>query len=158
MGMPPGGFPSTHLGDVMSTSFAALAGMGLVGLLVGMVVYILVGALILSVAFRLVIGFMPSYMRAIGAVVLTWIGAIVVSLILRLILPMGAGSFLSLAALFLIGAAVVNYLLLAADGRQIGFGKACVVQLIYMVIGIMLALIIGVIFAMVFGAAMFGLH
>lgn len=132
--------------------------MGLIGLLVGVVVYILLGALILSVAFRLVVGFMPSYLRAIGAVVLTWIGALVVSLVSRLILPVSAGSFLSFAALFLIGAAVVNYLLLAADGRQIGFGKACVVQLIYIVIAIVLVLIIAVIFAMVFGAAVFGLH
>jgi uncharacterized RDD family membrane protein YckC len=59
---------------------------------------------------------------------------------------------------FLVGAAVVNYLLPAADGSQIGFGKACLVELIYMVIGIVVALIIGFIFAMVFGAAMLGVH
>ncbi|MEO8811100.1 MAG: hypothetical protein ABI386_12730 [Rhodanobacter sp.] len=141
-----------------TSSFAALAGMGMFAILIMIVVYILLGALILSVAFRLVVGFMPSYTRALGAVVLTWIGAVVVTLILRLVLPAGAGSLLTFAALFLIGAAVVNYLLVAVDGRQIGFGKACVVQLVYMVIGFVLALILGAIFAMVFGAAMLGSH
>ena len=137
-----------------TSSLAALAGMGLFALLVMLVVYILVGALILSVSFRLVVGFMPSYLRALAVVVLAWIAAFVVSLILRMILPAGAGGFLSLAALFLVGAAVVNYLLLAADGSQIGYGKACVVQLVYMVIGFVLALLIGFIVMSMFGAAL----
>ncbi|TPG11656.1 hypothetical protein EAH75_11640 [Rhodanobacter glycinis] len=40
----------------------------------------------------------------------------------------------------------------------IGFGKACLVQLVYMVIFFVLVLIIGVILAMVFGIAMLGMH
>ncbi|MEO6800382.1 MAG: hypothetical protein ABI178_10640 [Rhodanobacter sp.] len=140
-----------------TSSFAALAGMGLFAMLVMVVVGILVGALVLSVAFRLVVGFMPSYMRALGAVVLTFIAVVVVSLILAMVLHGGA-RLLPMIVNFLVGAAVVNYMLLAADGSKIGFGKACVVELIYMVIGFALALIIGFIFAMVFGAAMFGLH
>jgi hypothetical protein len=137
-----------------TSSLAALAGMGLFALLVMLVVYILVGALILSVSFRLVVGFMPSYLRALAVVVLAWIATFVVSLILRMILPAAAGGFLSLAALFLVGAAVVNYLLPAADGSQIGYGKACVVQLVYMVIGFVLALLIGFIVMSMFGAAL----
>lgn len=42
----------------MSSSFAALAGMGLFAMLMMVVVGILVGALILSLAFRLVVGIM----------------------------------------------------------------------------------------------------
>ena len=137
-----------------TSSLAALAGMGLFALLVMLVVYILVGALILSVSFRLVVGFMPSYLRALAVVVLAWIATFVVSLILRMILPAAAGGFLSLAALFLVGAAVANYLLPAADGSQIGYGKACVVQLVYMVIGFVLALLIGFIVMSMFGAAL----
>ena len=129
--------------------------MGLFAILVMIVVGILLGALILSVSFRLVVGFMPSYLRALGAVVLTYIAVFVVTLILGLVIHSGV---LSLIVTFLVGAAVVNYLLLAADGSQIGFGKACVVELVNMVIGIVLALIIGFIFAMIFGAAMFGMH
>jgi|SRR6185312_3090177 len=138
-----------------TSSLAALAGMGLFAILVMIVVGILLGALILSVSFRLVVGFMPSYLRALGAVVLTYIAVFVVTLILGLVIHSGV---LSLIVTFLVGAAVVNYLLLAADGSQIGFGKACVVELVNMVIGIVLALIIGFIFAMIFGAAMFGMH
>lgn len=141
-----------------TSSFAALAGMGLFAMLVMIVVGILVGALILSVAFRLVVGIMPSYLRALGAVVLTFVAVFVVSMILGMVLRGAGGGLLSMVVNFLVGAAVVNYLLLAADGSKIGYGKACVVELIYMVIGIVLALIIGFIFAMVFGAALFGMH
>ncbi|MGH8157098.1 MAG: hypothetical protein ACREPQ_03185 [Rhodanobacter sp.] len=142
-----------------TSSFAALAGMGMMALLVMLVGGILLGALVLSVAFRLVVGYMPSYLRALGAVVLTAIAVVVASVVLGMLMHGGAGSgFLSVAVQFLVGAAVINYLLLAQNGSQIGFGKACVVELVYMVIGFVLALIIGLIIAMVFGAAMFGMH
>lgn len=139
----------------MGTSFAALAGMGMFAILVMIVVGILLGALILSVSFRLVVGVMPPYLRALGAMVLTYIAVFVVSLILGMVIH---SSVLTLLVNFLVGAAVVNYLLLAADGRPIGYGKACVVELINMVIGIVLALIILAVFAMAFGTAMLGLH
>ena len=138
-----------------TSSFAALAGMGMFAILIMIVVGIALGALVLAVSFRLVVGFMPSYLRALGAVVLTYIGVFVAVLILGMALH---SSVLSMILNFLIGAAVVNYLLPAADGSQIGFGKACLVELVNMVIGIVLALILGFIFAMVFGAALFGLH
>lgn len=141
-----------------TSSLAALAGMGLVAMLVMIVVGILVGALILSVAFRLVVGIMPSYLRAVGAVILTFIAVVVVSLILGMVMRGAGGGLVSMVVNFLVGAAVVNYLLLAANGSKIGFGKACLVELIYMVIGIVIALVLGFVFAMVFGAAMFGMH
>ena len=94
-----------------TSSFAALAGMGMMALLIMIVGGILLGALVLCLAFRFIVGYMPSYLRA-----------------------------------------------LSQDGSQIGFGKACLVQLIYMVIGFVLALIIGLILAAVFGMAMFGMH
>ena len=142
----------------MSSSFAALAGMGLFAILVMIVGGILIAALILSVSFRLVVGIMPSYLRALGAVLLTSVGVFVVSLVLGMVLRGASGGLLSVVVNFLVGAAVVNYLLLSADGSQIGYGKACMVQLIYSVIGIVLALLIAFILAMVFGAAMFGMH
>lgn len=141
-----------------TSSFAALTGMGLFAMLVMCMVGILLAALVLSVAFRLALGYMPSYLRALGAVLLTAVTVVVVSIILRMILPGGLSGLLSLVAQFLVGAAVVNYLLLARDGSQIGYGKACMVQLLYLVIGIVLALIIGFIFSLVFGAAMLGMH
>ena len=141
-----------------TSSFAVLAGMGMLAMLVMIVGGILLGALILCVSFRVVVGYMPSYLRSIGAVLLTFVAVLVVSVILRMILPQGLGHLLLLAADFLVGAAVINYLLCAQNGDQIGYGKACLVQLIYMVIGFVLALVIGLIMALVFGAAMFGMH
>lgn len=90
--------------------------------------------------------------------VLTLVAVFVVSLVLGMLMHAGGARLLPMIVNFLVGAAAVNYLLLAADGSQIGFGKACVVELVYMAIGFVLALIIGFIVAMVFGAAMFGMH
>ncbi len=141
-----------------TSSFAALAGMGMVAMLVMFVGGILVAALVLSVAFRLVVGYMPSYLRSLGAVVLTAIVAVVAAVVLGMVMHGAASGLLSVIVQFLVGAAVINYLLLAQNGSQIGYGKACVVELVYMVIGFVLALVIGLLLAMVFGAAMFGMH
>ncbi|WP_426690274.1 hypothetical protein [Rhodanobacter ginsengiterrae] len=137
-----------------TSSLAALAGMGLFAMLVMIVVGILVAALVLSVAFRLVVGYMPSYLRALGAVVLTWIAGVVAMIIIGMVSSGGAGGVLSLIVQFLVGAFVVNYLLLSQDGSQIGFGKACVVQVIYLVIFIILAMIFAAAMAMFFGGMM----
>jgi hypothetical protein len=134
-----------------TSTLAALAGMGLFALVMMAVVGILLAALVLSVAFRLVVGYMPSYLRALGAVVLTWIAGAVAMVIVGMISHGSAGGLLSLAVQFLVGAAVVNYLLLAQNGSQIGYGKACVVQLIYLVIFIVLAVIFAALAAVFFG-------
>ncbi len=141
-----------------TSSFAALAGMGMAAMLVMFVGGILIAALVLSVAFRLVVGCMPSYLRSLGAVVLTAIAVVVASVVLGMVLHGTASGLLSAVVQFLVGAAVINYLLLAQNGSQIGYGKACVVELVYMVIGFVLALVIGLLLAMVFGAALFGMH
>ncbi|MGY3039869.1 putative membrane protein [Rhodanobacter sp. TND4EL1] len=137
-----------------TSSLAALAGMGLFAMLVTMVVGILLAALVLSFAFRFVVGYMPSYPRALGAVVLTWIAGVVAMIIIGMVSSGGAGGFLSLIVQFLVGAFVVNYMLLSDNGSQIGFGKACVVQVIYLVIFIVLAVIIGLMMAAFFGGMM----
>jgi len=141
-----------------TSSFAALAGMGMLAMLVMIVGGILIGALILCLSFRVVVGYMPSYLRSIGAIVLTFVAVIVVSAVLGMVLPHGVGGLLSVVADFFIGAAVVNYLLLTQNGSRIGYGKACLVQLVYMVIGFVFGLVIALIMALVFGAAMFGMH
>ncbi|EIM03701.1 hypothetical protein LRK24_03990 [Rhodanobacter denitrificans] len=134
-----------------TSTLAALAGMGLFAIVVMTVVGILLAALVLSVAFRLVVGYMPSYLRALGAVVLTWIAAAVAMVLVGMVTHGSAGGLLSLLVQFLVGAAVVNYLLLAQNGSQIGYGKACVVQLIYLVIFIVLAVIFAALAAVFFG-------
>lgn len=134
-----------------TSTLAALAGMGLFAIVVMIVVGIALAALVLSVAFRLAVGYMPSYLRALGAVVLTWIAAAVAMVLVGMVTHGGAGGLLSLVVQFLVGAAVVNYLLLSQNGSRIGYGKACVVQLIYSVIGIVLGVIVFAIMAVFFG-------
>jgi hypothetical protein len=149
-----------------TSSLAALAGMGMIGILVMILVVILFGALILCVSFRFVVGYMPSYVRSIGAVLLAWIAAMAVLLVLHLIMPgdhmvlpgMG-GHLLGLAAEFLISAAVINHLLLTQDGSKIGYGKACLVQLLYTVMFIVLGMLLAAIMAVIFGTSILaGLH
>jgi hypothetical protein len=135
-----------------TSTLAALAGMGLFAILVMIVVGVLLAALVLSVAFRLVVGYMPSYLRALGAVVLTWIAAAVAMVVVGMVSHGSAGGLLSLVVQFLVGAAVVNYLLLSQNGSQIGFGKACLVQVIYLVIFLVLAMIFAALMAVFFGS------
>ncbi|MEP6898383.1 MAG: hypothetical protein ABI870_07615 [Rhodanobacter sp.] len=141
-----------------TSTFAALAGMGMFAMLMIFVVGILIGALVLCVAFRLVVGYMPSYLRSLGAVVLTAVAVIIVSVVLRMIMPSGLSGLLSLVVQVLVGAAVVNYMLLGKDGMQIGFGKACLVQLVYIVIGFVIALILGFLLAGVIGGMIAASH
>lgn len=149
---------SFHFGGSMGNSFAQLAGLGLLGILVAIVVGIAVGALVLSVAFRLVVGYMPPYLRALAAVVLTWVVTMVLALVLGLILGTSLRGVFGTVVLFLAGAWVINYMLRTPTGLAIGYGKACLVQLVYMVIGFVLALVFGLIMTLAFGGMLLGLH
>jgi len=132
------------------SALAALAGMGLLAILVMAVAGILVAALVLSFAYRIVVGNMPSYPRALGTVVVAWLASVVAAVILRLVMSGGLGSLLVIAAQFLIGAAIVNLLLPSSEG-QIGFGKSCLVQLVYLVIFVAIAVVVGLLVALLFG-------
>ena len=66
--------------------------------------------MLLSAAFRLVVGYMPSYPRALAAVVLTAVASAIVVAILRGVLGSG-GRLLGIVVQFLAGAAMVNWLL-----------------------------------------------
>lgn len=142
----------------MSPSFTELTGVGLAGVLWLLVLGVVVSALILSVSFRLVVGYMPNILRALGAVVSAFIAVVVALVILGMVMPGTGGRLLTLVVNFLVGAAAVNSQLPMRDGDQIGYGKACAVELIYMAISLLLALLIGLIFAMMFGLAVFGIH
>ena len=141
-----------------TSSLVALAGMGLVAMLVAFVVGILVAGLALCVAFRLIVGYMPAYLRSLGVVLLTAAAVVVASIVLGMLMQGGANGWLGLVVEFLVGAAVVNYLLLSQDGSRIGYGKACLVQLVYMVIGFILVVIVSAILAVIFGTAILGMH
>ena len=129
--------------------FGALAGFGLMAGLLVVVVGVLVSGLVLSLAYRMVAGYMPSYGRALATVVVSWLA----SLVVRAILHGGVGHLLAFVAQFLVGAAIINLLLLARDGSQIGYGKSCLVQLVYMVIFFVLAFVL----VLLFGGMMLGM-
>jgi hypothetical protein len=145
----------------MGTSgFAALAGVGRLAALLFIVTGIVIAALLLSLAFRMLVGRMPSFLRALAVVALSFVATLVLTFVLKLVLPEGLLSgLLLLATQFLVGAAVINLLLPASDGNPIGYGKACLVQLVYMVLGIVLGLVIGLIVVALFGSSLLaGLH
>lgn len=141
----------------MGSVFGALAGMSLLALLVMVVVGIAVAALMLTVSFRLVVGHMPSFLRAVGAVLLTAVATVVVMGILGAI-SHGAGRLLGVVVQFLVGAAMVNLLLLGDTGQRIGFGKACLVQLVYTVMEIVVGVVLAILAVVVFGAALASMH
>jgi hypothetical protein len=158
MGMQRTAFIQREENRMGSSSFAALAGLGMAGLLIMLLVGVAVAALLLCVAFRLVLGYMPSFVRALGAVVVTAVADFVALTLAGVFLGGHGGGLLALAVEFVVGVWVVNHLLLSLDGSAIGYGKAGLVQLVYMVIGIVIGLLLFALLAMVFGAALFGVH
>lgn len=95
---------------------AALAGMSVFGLWVAAVAGVLLGALLLSVAFRVVVGHLPSYLRAVGTVILTLVATSLALLVLGLVLPGGVGRLFGAAVMFLVGVAVINRVLYMKPG------------------------------------------
>lgn len=141
----------------MGNPFAMLAGVGVIGALALVVIGIALSALVLSVAFRLVVGYMPAYSRAVVAVVAIWLATLVAELVLAIVIRGPTGGVLTALVMFLVGAWVVNRLLRTDTGLAIGFGRACLVQLAYMVIAFLLALLLGFVLMLVFGAAFMGM-
>jgi hypothetical protein len=99
-------------------------------------------------------GYTPKFSSAAITTIVQFIAAGVVSWLLAMVLGSGGlSSLVSLVVIFLLYAAITNALLKRPDGGQMGFGRACLVTLIQIIIEI----ILGVILAFVFGAAIFGM-
>jgi hypothetical protein len=127
---------------------------GILYLIIFLVVGIAVGAGILMLAARVGAGFTPKFPISVGTVIVQFIAAFIVSWLVRMALGMGGlASLVTLVVVFLAYAAISNALLKRPDGSQMGFGKACLVTLVQIIIQI----ILGVILAFVFGAAIFGM-
>lgn len=108
--------------------------LGLMGALVMFVVMVLVSALLLCLIFRIVVGYMPSYPHSISVILLSVVAAAAVSIVAGMVLPRGPGQWIGWGAALLVGAAWVDYQLLAQDGRRIGYQKAFLVQLAFLAI------------------------
>lgn len=115
---------------------------------------IAIGAGILMLATRICAGFTPKLPISAATVVVEFIAAAIVSWILHMVLGMDAlSSLITLVIVFLVYAAIANAMLKRPDGGQMGFGKACLVTLVQLIIEIVL----GVILFFVFGAAIIGM-
>jgi len=126
---------------------------GLIYGLIALIVGIAIGAGILMLSTRIVAGFTPKFPISAVTVIVEFIAAAIVSWILHLILGASSiGSIIALIVIFLVYAAIINALIKKPDGAQMGFGKACLVTLVEIVIEI----ILGIILFFVFGAALFG--
>jgi hypothetical protein len=141
-----------------TSALVALAGMGVVAMLVMFVVGVLMATLVLCVAFRLVLGYMPSYWQAWGVVLLTATAVAVAMVVLGIVMPGGASGLLAVAVAYLVGTALVNRLLLSRYGRPLGYGKAALVQLAYLAIALVLGLFVKAALAVVSGNALLGMH
>lgn len=121
---------------------------------IALAIGIAVGAGILMLAARVGAGFTPKFPISAATVVVEFIAAAIVSWILHMVLGMGAlSSLISLVVVFLVYAAIANAMLKRPDGGQMGFGKACLVTLVQIIIEIVL----GVILVFAFGATMFSM-
>jgi hypothetical protein len=123
----------------MNTSwFEKLTVMGMPALVVLLVVSLLISGLVLSVMFRMFLGYMPSYVRSISVVLLTAVTAAAVHVVANMVVPGHLVVWLALLAAWLLGAGWLNSRLLTRTGSAIGYGKACLIQLAYLMISLLL--------------------
>ena len=119
----------------MNTSWLdKLSVMGMPALAMIFVVSLLISALVLSVVFRIFLGHWPSYLRSISVVLLTAATAAAVQIIGNMLWSGHLAGWLALLAAWLVGASWINSRLLTSTGLQVGYGKASLIQLIYLVI------------------------
>lgn len=108
------------------------ADLGMPGSLIALVAVVLVAALLLCLVFFVLIGYMPSYVRAIGVALLSAVTAAATAIVVGMVLPQAPAGWLAWGAALLVGSGWVDYQLLARDGRRIGYRKAFLVQLIFL--------------------------
>lgn len=157
---------------------AAFGGMILVVLAVMMLGGLLIGGLVLKFTVRLLQGFSPSYGKSVLVVFLAMVVGFVVNLVLSMV--MGAGSAaamsggdeaamagmmaaqlgvmaVSLVASLFITAFFVNLLIKQPDGQAIGFGRSCLVSLLYLVVMVVLVIVVSLVLGLVIGLGAAGL-
>ncbi|MGA9334866.1 MAG: hypothetical protein WBV39_11370 [Rudaea sp.] len=122
--------------------------------LVSLLVGISIAAGIIMLATRIAAGFTPKFLLAAATVVVAWIATFIASWLMHMIVGAGAlSSLIALVVLLLVSAAIINAMLKRPDGGQMGFGKAFLAALLYVIIFIVL----GVILFFIFGAGMMGM-
>ncbi|HQZ32507.1 MAG TPA: hypothetical protein PLG89_11670 [Arenimonas sp.] len=158
---------------------AAFGGMILVAMLVMGVAGLLIGGLVLKFTVRLLQGFSPGYGKSVLVVFLAMVAGFVVNIVLTMVMGVGsnaaamaggdeaamAGAMMaslglmgiSLLASLFITALFVNLLIKQPDGQAIGYGRSCLVSLLYLVVMVVLAIIASVVLGLVIGLGAAGL-
>ena len=121
---------------------------------IALVIGIAIGAAIIMLATKMVGGFSPSFLSCVLAAIAATIAGGAVSYVLQMVLGAGGlSALLSLIIVFLVYAAIINFLVKRPDGGQMGFGRAALVTLVVIIIEIVLCVIL----FFVFGAALFAM-
>jgi hypothetical protein len=145
---------------------AALGGMILVVMAVAFVVALLIAGLVLKFSVRLLQGFSPGYGKSLLVVFLAGVVGSVINIVLTMVMGPGLGDpsamangeaamagammaslgvmAISLLASLFITAFFINLLVKAPDGRAIGYGRSCLVSLLYLVVMVVLGIVIGI--------------
>ncbi|HET9835700.1 MAG TPA: hypothetical protein VFP88_05080 [Rhodanobacteraceae bacterium] len=137
-------------------------------MLIAIVVALVIAALILMLATRVVEKFTPSVGKALVTQIVIGIAGVIVSIVLRLVLHGLSGTFVAAIVNFFVGAWIIQQLITGpggavADGGamamtaggKMSYGHACLIALIEYIIYIVIGVIVGIVFG---GAMMAALH
>ncbi|MBW8369184.1 MAG: hypothetical protein K0M70_15170 [Arenimonas sp.] len=157
---------------------AAFGGMILVVLAVMVVLGLLLGGLVLKVTVRLLQGFSPSFGKSVLVVFLAGVAGFVVNIVLSMVMGVGsnmamagadeaamAGAMMaslgamaiSLLASLFITALFVNLMIQQPTGQPIGYGRSCLISLLYLVVMVVIGIVASIVLALVVGIGAAGL-
>jgi hypothetical protein len=157
---------------------AAFGGMILGVFALMMVAGLLVGGLVLKFTVRLLQGFSPGYGKSVLVVFLAGVVGFIINIVLSMVMGVGSNAALmggdeaamagammasmGLMAISLVGslfitAFFVNLLIKQPDGQAIGYGRSCLVSLLYLVVIVVLGIIAAVVMGIVIGVGAAGL-
>ena len=159
---------------------AAFGGMILGVLAVAMLGSLLIGGLVLKFTVRLLQGFSPGYGKSVLVVFLAGVAGFIVNIVLSMAMGVGSNAAMmggdeaamasamaaslgamaiSLVLSLFITAFFVNLMIKQPDGQAIGFGRSCLVALLYLVVMVVLGIVVSLVLGVVLGlgaAAMAG--
>lgn len=156
---------------------AALGGMILVIFAVMCVGGLLIGGLVLKFTVRLLQGFSPGYGKSVLVVFLAMLVGFIVNIVLSMVMGVGNAAMMggdeaamasamaaslgamaiSLLASLFITAFFVNLMIKQPDGQAIGFGRSCLVSLLYLVVMVVLVIIASLVLGVVIGLGAAGM-
>lgn len=117
------------------------------------VVAIVVGAFVIQLATRMVAGFTPMFAKCAFTAIVATIATVVLHMLLGSVFGAAMGGrMLSLLAGFLLNAFVIERMVKDPAGATMGFGKAALVS----VVEYLIYIVLGILVALMFGAAIIG--